>query len=152
MKTIKLSNGMSCLVDDLDFDSLNVHTWNFLKSGGYARRASGGKDILMHRVILNAPQDKDVDHINGNGLDNRRSNIRICSTSENMRNRKTHKNNKCGVKGVRFHKKVQKWDARIQVNKKPIHLGYFDTVKDASDAYNQASKKFHGEFGRPSIT
>ncbi len=98
----------------------------------------------MHREILGLKykDGKVSDHINGNGLDNRRSNLRVCTASQNAWNRRS--NSKCGYRGVRkfFHR----WQARIQVNRKCRHLGMYATAIEAAKAYDKAAKKQYGKF------
>jgi hypothetical protein len=89
-----------------------------------------------------------VDHINGNTLDNRRSNLRVCTHAENMRNRRKNSNSSSGYKGVFWDNHYKKWSSYIRVNNKRIYLGRFDDSKVAYEAYVAASKKYHGEFGR----
>ena len=100
----------------------------------------------LHHVILNTKNL--TDHINGNPLDNRKNNLRICSVNQNARNSKRPINNTSGFKGVTWHIHVKKWKATIGVNSQNIHLGYFDNKIEAARAYNQAAKKYHGEFAR----
>jgi hypothetical protein len=104
--------------------------------------------ILLHRLIINASQEVEIDHINGNTLDNRKCNLRICTHSENAKNRKRNENNTSGYKGVGFLKHNRKWRSRIRVNGKKIYLGCFNTAEEAHRAYCEASKKYHGEYGR----
>jgi hypothetical protein len=106
------------------------------------------KQLRLHRLITNCPNGFDVDHRNGNTLDNSRENLRICSTSENARNARLYSNSSSSYKGVGWHKLLKKWQAKIQVDKKRIHLGYFDSKEEAYTAYCAASKLYHGEFGR----
>lgn len=142
MKEIILSKGKVALVDDEDFEKINKYKWYF--SIGYAIRNKNGSTLKMHRVILNAPAGMDVDHKNGNGLDNQKKNIRICTHSQNLFNQGKYKNNTSGLKGVSIHRK--KWIAKISVNSKRIELGYFKTKELAYQAYCSASIKYHGEF------
>jgi len=100
----------------------------------------------MHRLILNAPDGMQVDHVNEIGLDNRKSNLRICNQSENQRNRSKQKNNTSGFKGVHWHVVDKRWMATIKVDKKKIHLGSFRNPIDAAKVYNSAAIKYHGEF------
>jgi len=104
-----------------------------------------GKLVRMHRIIAGANhKDEIVDHINGNTLDNRRSNLRICSNAENGRNRGKNSNNSSGFKGVFL--KRDKWAAQIKHNGKSIHLGTFKTPEEAHLAYQRAANKLHGRF------
>ena len=99
----------------------------------------------MHRQILHLTSPNIlVDHINGNGLDNRRENLRICTHSQNCRNRRISSINKCGVKGVTKYK--DQWKATIFINKKQCHLGYYDNKRDAGKAYDKKAKEVYGEF------
>ena len=100
----------------------------------------------MHRVIMDTELNMIVDHLNGNGLDNRRSNLRNCTHAENMRNRKINKKNRSGFKGVSYYTKDNKWRAMIKFNNLRIHIGFYIDPKDAARAYNEAAVKYHGEF------
>jgi len=100
----------------------------------------------MHRLILNAPPDLKVDHINGNGLDNRKENLRLATTPQNVRNARLSLRNSSGFKGVK--RKRQKWQASIVFNGKTIRLGVFDAREDAARAYDIAALLLHGEFAR----
>ncbi len=89
-----------------------------------------------------------VDHVNGIKIDNRLIDLRVASHAENCRNQGISRNNACGVKGVHWHIRRRKWAASIRLNWKLHHLGYFDTIEAAAAAYNEASLRLHGEFGR----
>jgi hypothetical protein len=102
--------------------------------------------LLLHRVITGAKPGQVVDHVNGNGLDCRRSNLRICSQAENMRNRRMHKNNRSGFKGV--WKNGGRYVATIRANKVKHNLGSFGTPEEAHRAYVAAALNLHGEFAR----
>ena len=137
------------LVDDEDFERINKWRWH-VNSSGYAVRKdynNGKKTTLMHRVVLNAPDGMDVDHINHNTLDNQKSNIRICTNNENMRNRKTPKHNTSGYKGVVLDSDRVKWKA-VVANR---IIGRFDTKEDAARAYNKKAKEQFGEFAKPNF-
>ena len=95
---------------------------------------------------MNAPKGMSVDHINGNKLDNRKSNLRICTHAENLRNLKKAKNNTSGFKGVSWYSKSKKWRAVITFGGKYHHLGLFVKKQDAIDAYNQKAKEYFGQF------
>ena len=101
---------------------------------------------LLHREILGATQGQIVDHVNGNGLDCRRANLRICSHAENMRNRRMHKNNRSGQKGV--WKNGGRYVATIHANNVKHYLGTFKTAEEAGRAYSIAAVRLHGEFAR----
>jgi len=105
--------------------------------------------VIMARVIGRELEDNEfVDHINGNGLCNLRSNLRIVTNQQNMMNRKIHKDNKSGYKGVCWVKKAKKFCAQIQISGKRIHLGLFDSADEAYAAYCAAAKTYHGEYAR----
>lgn len=145
MAFIKLTRDRVAIVDDELFEDINKYLWCF--NGLYASR---GNNIYMHRVIMSAPKGVLVDHINGNGLDNRRENLRLCTHAQNLQNQKRKKNNTSGIKGVSWCSKSRKWDARIRLNMKQFYLGKFSSKEDAANAYAQAALKYHGEFARTS--
>ena len=102
----------------------------------------------MHRFLINAPKGKSVDHINGDTLDNRKENIRLCSHKENIRNRKINKNNKSGYKGVHIENLGKKWISQIVVDGLKIRARGFETAKEAAIHYNNMAIKYFGEFAR----
>ena len=102
----------------------------------------------MHRVIMDAPKGMHVDHINGNGLDNRRENLRLCTNSQNHMNRKTHRDSSSKYKGVSWNKRNSKWQAYIGSGIKRKNLGYFASESDAAKAYDIKAKECFGEFAR----
>lgn len=144
---IPVSGGLAALVDEADFDELIQYTWH-TGDKGYVVRAGNGTSISMSRQIMKAPKGMYVDHINGDILDNRRSNLRICSHTENCWNRKLSEGCASKFKGVNWHKKSGKWQARIKFERKIYHLGLFTLEQDAAHAYNEAAKKYFGEFAR----
>lgn len=161
MQEIPLTKGMIAIVDDADFHWTNQHKWYAQSSNGKwyaARRLSRREDrnrklVLLHRVLLNAAPDKDVDHRNGNTLDCRRENLRLCSESQNLHNRGLVKSrNKSGYKGVYFDKQRKKWRSRIMIDRKMIELGFFNTPEDASEAYNKTVREYMGEFAHSSVS
>jgi hypothetical protein len=135
------------IVDDEDFEYLNQWKWGV--SCGYAIRRIWGstKSFRMQREITKVSKGFLVDHINGNKLDNRKENLRICTTAENTRNRHKIKV-RLLPKGVYWRPKEKKYRAIIRFNYKHIHLGVFRTIPEASTAYNEAALKYHGEFAR----
>lgn len=147
---ITLSQGKFSLIDEEDFERVNQYKWHLFKSSNKEYAATNMKIngkvkvIKLHRFLLNAPKGIEVDHKNGDGLDNRKINIRLCTDAENSHNRKISKN-KSGYKGV-FIRPNGKCFAYISVNNKRIHLGEFTNPKDAARTYNKAALKYHGEF------
>ena len=149
-RLISLTQGQNAIVDTADFEWLNQWNWIAVWSEDsktfYAARST--PSIKMHREILGCSSKEQGDHKNGNGLDNRRENLRKCSRSQNAKNRKMNRNNAYGFKGISFYKKIGKWGAHIRTNTKFIHLGCFPSAKEAAYAYDVAAKIHHGEFAR----
>jgi hypothetical protein len=147
-KEIELTRGMVALVDDDDFDELNGFLWRACKNGKtwYAIANSGKTTITMHREIMGNPKDLVIDHINCDGLDNRRENLRPCSKQENIQRAGAYKTNSSGYKGVTKTFLSKKYSARIKVNNKHFHLGCYNSLEDAARAYDEAAKKYHGKF------
>lgn len=150
MKEITLSNGAICKVDDEDYDWLSKYTWSY-KTRGYAMRCDRSRgdrfrNVQMHREILNAKPGTVVDHINGDTLDNRKSNLRVCTQSQNTQNSKRRRDNVSGYKGV--HPNGRNWAAQIKVNGTQIHLGTFKTKEEAARVYNEAAALHFGTFAR----
>ena len=147
-KLIPLTQGKFAIVDAADYERLAEHKW-CLKSNNvhyYAHRSVGRTTIMMHHEIIDVPPGKVCDHINHNGLDNRRCNLRVCTTSQNGYNRLPNKNGTSRYKGVRWHKDACKWVAEICYKNHQIHIGYFDYEEDAAIAYDDMAIKLFGEF------
>lgn len=142
MVKLELTQGKFAILDDADFDRVAHLRWAF--SSGYAVSKIKGKRILMHRIILDAPAGKVVDHINGDGLDNRRSNLRVCTHAENFWNSRPQAGTRSGIKGVQ--PRGRRWQAFINANGVRHHLGYFDTKEQAREARAKAERRLHGEF------
>ena len=152
---ISLSKGRAyTVVDDADFESLNQYKWHIVGGKYAARRLSPSKEypsgeyIYMHRQIMDTPKDRDTDHINGDGLDNRRGNLRICTTHQNLGNKGKMSFNTSGFKGVtiskgRFIAQIGWRENGIRKNKV---LGIFDNPIDAAKAYDKAAKQRYGDF------
>jgi len=98
----------------------------------------------MHREIMSPPQELVVDHINGDGLDNRKENLRVCTHAENIRNQKLNRLNTTGYKGVCVNR--EKWISRIKVNGKLLYLGRYNTPEEAAQVYDEAARKYFGKF------
>lgn len=144
MKTIELTRGYSAVVDDED-SHLAEFNWHVSASRGglfyAARRLGSHKHILMHRELLGlVPGDLRVDHINGDTLDNRRSNLRTTSASENSRNIGLRKDSRTGVSGVGIHSQTGRYIARIRADGREIYLGCFEHLEDAREARLKAEK------------
>jgi len=153
MKKIPLSNGGYTIVDDSDFERLNKRSWR-LNNRGYVSRTTTkkgrGTGIYMHRVILGLRRGdgKIADHINGNPLDNRRSNLRIVDSSRNSQNRTKKKSVSSQYIGVSWFKRDGKWRALIRVNKRQVFLGHFDNEEEAAKVYDRAALKYFGKHAR----
>lgn len=133
------------LLDDEDYAEVNKWKWTLNK--GYAQRIESRtqKNIVVHRLVMKAKVGQEVDHINRNPLDNRKVNLRFCTTRENRRNMGLRKDSKTGYKGVRANRKS--FQAYINGRDgKFTHLGMFKDPKLAAIAYNTAAKKYFGEF------
>ena len=149
MRKIKLSQGKYTLVDNEDYDFLNQWKWSCAKKRGlmYAYRKENGrqdgKTLHMHRVVMKSPEDKNIvtDHINGNGLDNRRINLRLVDFSVNSLNRSKGTNSTRNRFGAGVNKKGKKFVAQICILSKNRHIGTFDTKEEAQKAYLKAQKK-----------
>lgn len=137
--------GEPFLVDFEDFWKVRDICW-FKDTYGYLNGYKNKKRIRLHRYIMNCPDDMVVDHINHDIADNRKCNLRIATISQNGMNKQILEHNTSGVTGVRWHKTNAKWISNITVNKKLIHLGYFDNFEDAVEARKQAEEKYFGEW------
>jgi len=143
MKTIELTQGKVALVDDEDFENLNQYKWRAHKVGnvfyaeGNTRRIKLQRTkIRMHREITNAPKGMDVDHIDGDGLNNCRSNLRAITHRQNLQNQHVKKSS--AFPGVCWHKAIGKWQAQIRINGKKKYLGLFNIEAEAYNAYLKA--------------
>lgn len=151
LKTKK--QGTPIFVDASDYKWLSNYTWG-LDSEGYAittiRENGKQKKRKIHRMIMNAQRNQMVDHINGDKLDNRRSNLRFCTNSQNQANA-TSRRGKSRYKGVHKLPHRNLWQARIQVSGERKHLGLYKSEKEAALEYDKAAFKYHGEFAKTNI-
>lgn len=149
MKKIQLSQNKKSIIDDEDYERLNQWKWSF-HNGGYGVRTTwpDNKAVLLHRIVMNCPDNMEVDHINGNKLDNRKENLRVCTARENRLNRKKSKNKTSKYKGVHWNKDNSKWRAKITVNDKSISLGCFITELEAAEAYNKSALTYFGKYAK----
>lgn len=152
-KEIQLTKGYVAIVDDDLYPLLARYKWRAhgpdRYGNVYASRTEKKRKVFMHRQILgisDEPTSVMCDHINGDTLDNRRSNLRLATGAQNSRNRKLQTNNSSGFKGVSWNEHSRRWRAQICVNRKRMVLGHFDDPKEAARAYNVAAKKHHREF------
>jgi hypothetical protein len=156
MREIQLTKGYKVIVDDDDYENLSAYRWyatavcGHLVYAGRKVRCENGerKELLMHRVIMCAPDGMEVDHVNANTLDNRKCNLRLCSHMQNSQNQPKNSRNTSGYKGVSWNKKCAKWEVRIKVAGKRLTLGYFSDITAAAASYAEASREHHGDFGR----
>ncbi|KKM82689.1 hypothetical protein LCGC14_1317060 [marine sediment metagenome] len=157
MRKILLTQGKFAIVDDKDFEWLNQWKWSASKSHNtfYAQRHTGKsrRTILMHRQILNVPSGFETDHRNSNGLDNRRCNIRRCTTAQNHQNEQPIRGGTSKYKGVTYHKNYRdkKYTAHIKHKGEKFYLGCFGTEIEAAKAYDTKAKELFGEFARPNF-
>lgn len=150
MKTIPLTKGMVAVVDDEDYERLSQFKWYAQSAphgNHYAARKSTGK-VYMHREIVR-PGQLHVDHINGDGLDNRRSNLRRCTRSQNLCNGRTRTDSASGHRGVHFHRASGLWVAYAKSNGKTT-ARYFKTKEQAVHARVDLAREVQGAFARSS--
>lgn len=155
-RQIRISGPKYAKVDPADYKRLRKYEW-FIRKGTncfHARRfvpaGKGKRDklVYMHQEILKVPEGMVVDHVNHDGMDNRSGNLRAATRGQNMCNKRkclsrpTHSK----YKGAHWHKYDRKWHAVISFKRKRIHLGRFDNEIDAAKAYDEAAKKYHGQF------
>jgi hypothetical protein len=153
MKTIPLTDGGVTLVDDRDFEKLRKCTW-VRNDQGYVLRTKWVNSLRrsisfrMHREIMGVSEEFEIDHIDGNRANNQRSNLRVATHAENLRNRGKNRNNTSGFKGAFLQKLSGRYFAQICVDRRRIYLGTFNTPEEAHAAYMVAAHKYHKEFAR----
>lgn len=156
MRAIPLTKGKFAIVDDEDFPYLNAYKWQAVLKGSvrwYARRGHGDRDhirsVYMHRQIMNTPKGTQIDHIDGNGLNNTKTNLRFTTDSQNLMNsRKPRKGWRTSsqYKGVYWHK--YRWRAVIKKEGRIIVIGHFDSELEAAKAYDAKAKELFGQYAR----
>ena len=153
---IPLTKGFNCIIDVVDLPLAEWRNWSALvcarRQAVYACRVAvtDGKSrmFLLHRVILADPDGLQVDHIDGDGLNCRRANLRLCSHAENQRNKKARRGSRAGLKGVSWSSRDGIWRAEITLHGKKKFLGNFNTVEAAHAAYCSVAVGYHGAFAR----
>jgi hypothetical protein len=150
-RLIPLTKGQNAIVDTEDWELLNQFNWaakwHPKENRFYAvRRGNDGKIKFMHRFLLGEPGGKEVDHKDHNGLNNRRSNLRPCTSRQNKFNSSNRKNNTSGYRGVYFDKRKNKWNVEIRKDGRHIFVGYFSDPKEAARARDRVVREIHGEF------
>lgn len=155
MKTIPLTRGKVAVVDDADYAKVSTAKWsaNPTQTPGkfYAALKSNGGNgknttVYMHRLIVDAKPGEEVDHKNNDGLNNQRSNLRVCTRTQNEWNKGLGRNNKSGYFGVYRGPTFQRWRSQVIVGRKLISFGYYDTAEEAARAYDARIKEFRGPF------
>jgi AP2 domain/HNH endonuclease len=153
MKIILLTQGKIATVDDDDYERISKHKWYY--KGGYAVRSSREdgtlRTIFMHREIMHTPDGMVTDHINGDGLLNRKRNLRVCTHNQNIMNSKKvtsfgGENTSSIFRGVSWNKQNKRWVAYIKIDNRLIYLGVYKNEIKAAESYNKAARKYHGEF------
>jgi hypothetical protein len=147
VKTLHLSQGKTAIVDDEDYERVSSRKWHY--NCGYVKTndySNGHIIIKLHRFILNAPENMIVDHINGDKLDNRKENLRLCTQNENTKNARKRASATSKYKGVSFPKTRNKWQVQIQLNKKKMHVGYYTDEIEAAKAYDKKAAELFGEY------
>lgn len=151
MKTINLTRGYKTIIDDVDFEKVSNHKWHVFGTHKYAGRDivvdGKSKKLLLHRFIMNPKDGMEVDHINGDKLDNRRSNLRIATHRQNCSNHPGYGEYK-GVHEVKNRPLKKRFCTRIMVDGKNLYIGYFKTLEEAKAAYDSAAMTLYGEFAR----
>ena len=145
---IKLQNGIETVIDDKDFEKIKGYKWIYGVGNRYVGanvyNKGNRKQILLHRFIMSTPKGLHTDHINGNKLDNRKCNLRICTPSQNQMNSRKNITKSSKYKGVSWFKRDSCWRAYISTKGKQFHLGYFKSEKNAAKAYNKKARKLFG--------
>ena len=150
---VPLTQGFEAIIDASDVSLVGQYNWQVYSTNAKTKYASRGAWVdgkattqKMHRLIMGDADGLLIDHINRNGLDNRRSNLRFCTAAQNAWNVSERTTNTSGFRGVDYHKLSQKWQARTSKNGQREYIGCYDTMEEAMSAYRQAVMVLHGEF------
>jgi len=149
IRKIPLTRGKFALVDAEDYYRLARYKWCSSTCGAktfYALANWNRKRVMIHRVIMDAPDHLFVDHIDHNGLNNTKANLRLCTLAQNMRNTRPIKGTSSKYKGVSWNKDAKKWRTVIRLNTKSQHIGHFENEIDAAKAYDKKAAELFGEF------
>lgn len=149
IRYIPLTRGLHAIVDAEDYEWLSKYKWYATPSprpGAFYARCTKGRTMLMHRMIMKPPKGMVVDHINGNGLDNRRCNLRLCTQAQNCRNSRKHSDGKSRFIGVHPHR--GKWEVVVTHQRKDYYGGSFDDEVEAAKARDRLALELHGEYAR----
>ena len=139
MKTIAIKGGLFALVDDEDYEELKRYKW-FIRRGkktNYARRSQDGKEVAMHHHLIGRAEGLRVDHVDGNGLNNQKNNIRHVTGRQNSQNIKTVKTSS-RFPGVHWHKRDKRWQSAFRIGNTKTHIGSFTKEEEAFFAYREA--------------
>ena len=147
MREIPLTQGKVAIVDDGDYEELSRFNWHCTDQN-YAASRIKGRIVRMHRYLLRPPRHLNVDHIDGDGLNNTRSNLRIVTQSQNCMNMRIPRHNTSGYKGVSWDKSRSLWSAKLMFEQKTINLGRFKTAELAAEAYNKKARELFGEYAK----
>lgn len=142
MKKINITQGREVIIDDEDFERVGRNKWSYHHTGYVVR---GKPQISIHRFIIGAKRGEFVDHINGNKLDNRKSNLRFCNQAQNVHNTASKRGK---LKGLEWRESRRAWAVRIMAYGKRHYVGYFKKTSEAIEARNIALSKLHGEFAK----
>lgn len=148
---VPLTKGYEAVIDAVDAAAVGQHNWcaEVRAHAVYAVRSISGESIIrMHRWLMKTPTGLVTDHINGDGLNNRRANLRVATHSQNLHNQRTNSHNARGLKGAFYRPREKRWQSHIRVAGKTHYLGFFKTPEAAHQAYCEASALFHGAFSR----
>jgi hypothetical protein len=146
MKEIRLTQNKVALIDDEDFGRVNKYNWFLGANGRYVMTSKG---LYLHRFIMDCPKKMYVDHIDHNGLNNQKVNLRLCTQQQNCFNQSKQKRANSSIyKGVSWVKNNNKWLAKIKINQKKIHIGLFEIERHAAMAYDIWAKELFGKFAR----